>query len=346
MKLPFASLATAAAAFTLAAATMVATDDCNANGVPDDEEISGGLVSDDDANGVPDSCESPGCAPLPGGALRLDRSSLDRAEILNFGERTPTREITIEFWQFVLAPAWQTTFNMSPVDEGSRYLFHGPFADGRVYWDFGACNPNFGPCEPAYLGRLDYLPSENICGSWQHFALVASAEGDFMRIYRNGMLEAQKTGMRPHTPGPAALAIGGGPSYHGMLSGFVDEFRIWNFARQPADIVRDMRRAVAPDAPGLAAYFRFDELQAVGAGDLTGHGFDAALLGSARIVPVQRCCPADINRDGRIDPDDAADFIVCAFAEPPCPEADFSGDAAVDPSDLDAFLNAYFGAGC
>ena len=56
-------------------------------------------------------------------------------------------------------------------------------------------------------------------------------------------------------------------------------------------------------------------------------------------------CPADLNGDGEVNPDDLSDYITCYFESPPCPNADFSGDGEVNPDDLSDAINAYF-AGC
>lgn len=58
-----------------------------------------------------------------------------------------------------------------------------------------------------------------------------------------------------------------------------------------------------------------------------------------------RCCRADFNGDGNLDPDDLADYIACYFAMPPCILADFNNDSNVDPDDLSDYIGAFF-AGC
>ncbi len=64
-----------------------------------------------------------------------------------------------------------------------------------------------------------------------------------------------------------------------------------------------------------------------------------------RQFTIQPSCPADINGDGIVDPDDLTDFIGCYFNIPPCPAADFNADATTDPDDLADFIAAFF-LGC
>ncbi len=57
-------------------------------------------------------------------------------------------------------------------------------------------------------------------------------------------------------------------------------------------------------------------------------------------------CPADINGDGNVDPDDLSDYIACFFT-PPCDRADFNRDGNTDPDDLSDYISVFFsGAGC
>ena len=56
-------------------------------------------------------------------------------------------------------------------------------------------------------------------------------------------------------------------------------------------------------------------------------------------------CPADINGDGVLDPDDLADYIAAYFSDPPGAGTDLNGDGVTDPDDLADYIASYF-AGC
>lgn len=69
---------------------------------------------------------------------------------------------------------------------------------------------------------------------------------------------------------------------------------------------------------------------------------------SAPCIGNATCCPANINHDSAIDPDDLFDFLDDWFANgigpcagPDC-HADHTGDGFVDPDDLFAFLDDWF----
>jgi hypothetical protein len=196
----------------------------------------------------------------------------DYVQIPGFCSNAPTTEVTVEFWQKVSAVRAQSTFCQGDVfDSGNVFNAHVPYADGSVYWDFGDINNG---------GRLGYLPPVSLVGTWQHFALEASQNGNFMRIYRNGVLEAQQAGMTPYQGGNWDLHIGGETSpFYIPFGGLIDEFRIWNVARTQGQILGNMRRSLTTPQSGLVAYWRFDEGAGTMAGDSSGQGRNANLFG-------------------------------------------------------------------
>ncbi len=183
-----------------------------------------------------------------GGSMRyFDGTATSNLIVPNFGQIAPTDEMTIEFWQLVDAPRPCATIDINGNTSTNRIVVHSPWSDGRVYFDFGNITTQ---------GRLSYVPPVEIRGSWQHFACVVSRSGNYMRIYRNGILEAQKTGMTSFTPGNFDLRLSSGPQY---FLGFLDEVRIWNRARSQREIQRDMHAVLRGDERGLIGYWRMDE---------------------------------------------------------------------------------------
>jgi hypothetical protein len=229
---------------------------------------------------VPSPCNA-------GTALSFDGVD-DYVRIPGFLANAPTTEVTVEFWQKVTAAAIQSTFCQSLYVPGSIFNAHVPYNNGTVYWDFGDIAGN--------AGRLSYTPSVSLVGTWQHFALVASQSGNYMRIYRNGVLEASKTGMTPLVRANLDLILGGafvGVPYGGLL----DEFRIWNVARSQADIQATMYHALPLPQSGLVAYWRFDEGPSVTAGDSSGYGNTGTLVNGplwiSSTAPFSPCLSVD-----------------------------------------------------
>ncbi len=306
--------------------------DCNANGVPDSCEIASGEVHDCDADGVPDECQG-GASPMEGAISLALLDFQTQASVPHFGLVMPSEEITIEFWQKVDAPQMQTTFRLD-WSETNRCMAHVPWTDGRVYWDFG---------DPSPIGRLEYEPPEPIVGSWQHFALQASKAGGFMRIYRNGVLEASKSSSDTYLPLDQPLLLGGTFYNPGAgFSGGLDEFRVWDHIRSPEEIKAHLATGVDPRSPGLVAYWRMDE----GAGSVVhdlAAGRDATIDGPVSWLTAPPACPpsADLDRDGSVGATDLA-ILIGAWGGPcrGC-EADLDRSGAVDAADLAILLAAW-----
>jgi len=148
--------------------------------------------------------------------------SFDAVRIPGFGMKLPSSEITIEFWQKVQGAWVQYGVSLSPYNFTHVCRCIAPYNDGKVWFDFG--NNRAG-------GQLSYTPPVSIFGSWQHFAFVASQTGNFMKIYRNGILEAQKVGMTPFANIDCDLLIGDG------FAGLIDEVKIYNRALSAAEIL-------------------------------------------------------------------------------------------------------------
>ena len=62
------------------------------------------------------------------------------------------------------------------------------------------------------------------------------------------------------------------------FNGAMDELRIWNVARTPAEIAANYYRSVAVNSPGLAAYYKFDEGTGTLTADATANGNNGTLV--------------------------------------------------------------------
>jgi signal transduction histidine kinase/ligand-binding sensor domain-containing protein/CheY-like chemotaxis protein/protocatechuate 3,4-dioxygenase beta subunit len=173
-----------------------------------------------------------------------------QVRIPGFGLRVPTGEVTVEFWQKANRLRAPGIFAVGPDFGTNRFQARIGLEDGMVSWDCGDIGNN---------GRLAYRPPETITGRWQHFALVASQRGNFMRIYRNGVLEAQKTGASRFSPTNLDLVLGGGMSPDSGFEGQFDEFRVWNTARSEAQIRECLYRKLSGQEPGLVDLWQFDD---------------------------------------------------------------------------------------
>ena len=62
------------------------------------------------------------------------------------------------------------------------------------------------------------------------------------------------------------------------FNGTMDEVRIWNITRTPAQIQANMQTAVAPNSAGLVAYYKFDEGSGTTTADATTNGNNGTLV--------------------------------------------------------------------
>jgi len=205
-----------------------------------------------------------------GAALQFDGVD-DFVRIANFGLVMPTNEVTVEFWLKVETVKNQVAFTLDPEQATNRFLAHVPWGDGLVLWDFGNWQTD---------GRLSYSPPVAITNAWHHFAFVASRSGNAMRSYRNGVLEASKTGSQVITRGAYDLLLGGiiAGTTTNCMRGQMDEFRVWNVARSQTEIQADMNRPLVGTEANLVAYYRFDEDTGTTVHDATTNGLHGTLV--------------------------------------------------------------------
>jgi len=119
-------------------------------------------------------------------------------------------------------------------------------------------------------------------GQWHHVAVLRDAVSESLRIYVDGVLDFESS------PGSATADVSypdaGVPvdptcnngqllpdgwwltlaaEKHDLVwpsfAGFVDELRVWSVARSAAEIAADRTQVLPPTAPGLVAYYRFEE---------------------------------------------------------------------------------------
>ncbi len=215
-------------------------------------------------------------------------------------------EATIEVWQRMRLVGPQSTFHISFENADfldNRVQAHIPWIDGRVYWDFGDLDGT---------GRLSYLPTVDH-ETWQHYAFVASQTGNadrsspFMRIYRNGVLEAEKLSAdavdtRPFGYNAAWVRLGGF-YWSNLLNGDIAEFRIWTVARTQTEIQRDWQST--PSGDGLLLHWKFAEGSGTTVEDLSGNGYlgrSFASNGTGNAPLIWRSSWGDTGWFGTLDP--------------------------------------------
>jgi len=193
--------------------------------------------------------------------------------VTNFGAIAPTNEVSVEFWAYAHALDEHAAFTLQPDHFTNRLLAHVSYTNGTTYWDFGNAST---------AGRLSYPNPSGTVSNWTHYALVASSNANAMRIYRNGVLETNKTGMAPFVRGTYDLRLGGDGGFS-AFNGRLDDFRVWNTARTAGEISANYRRTLAGNEPGLLLYYRLDAASgtvATNSATATAPAYHGALVNS------------------------------------------------------------------
>jgi hypothetical protein len=142
-------------------------------------------------------------------------------------------------------------------------------------WGMGVCTPG---CQGLNSGAGGLT-----VGVWQHVAAMYT--GSTIQIYKNG----EFVDSIPHngnvTPIEVLLIGIWNDSFHGLI----DEVRVWNTGRSPAQIADDYDRVLDGDEPSLVGYWRFNEGSGQVVGDDSPEGNDGRLgflSGGDRSDPV------------------------------------------------------------
>ncbi|MEO5967542.1 MAG: LamG-like jellyroll fold domain-containing protein [Ferruginibacter sp.] len=96
-----------------------------------------------------------------------------------------------------------------------------------------------------------------IIGVWTHVAVTYDAATNTTNLYKNGILVNSASPASPFTnDGPQQI---GAFNSSFLFQGDIDEVRIWSVVRTPAEILSSFSCRIPDDAPGLVAYYDFDQ---------------------------------------------------------------------------------------
>lgn len=125
-------------------------------------------------------------------------------------------------------------------------------------------------------GNEDRMALEYVVGQWTHITLVH--QGGLLTAYQGGVeIGSVASGS---TTADGTLTIGGlssGQNFQGQL----DELRLWNDGRSPAEVQTNLYQTVEHNDSGLMAYYRFDQQNQTGQTevvDSTSNGRHATMI--------------------------------------------------------------------
>jgi Concanavalin A-like lectin/glucanases superfamily len=194
--------------------------------------------------------------------------------------------------------AWIKTSTSQPGGEFWQGigLFHADVQGGNN--DFGAAilNDTFAFGMGLGPGGSDVTlqastPVDN--GQWMHVASTRNKTTGEVQLFINGMLEQSSTYSQQTNSltASAILTIGGNTVDGRYFVGELDEVRIWNVVRTPAEIAANMFKKLAGTETGLVSYFKFDDTSAATAADTSPTHLDLTLKGNAtRVASTAPLC--------------------------------------------------------
>jgi hypothetical protein len=98
-------------------------------------------------------------------------------------------------------------------------------------------------------------------GQWVHIATTRQKSTGTIQVIVNGILETSNVvaAQTRSLTAPTQITIGGNTIDGRYLNGTMDEVRIWNIVRTPAEILSTMKKKLVGNETGLVGYWRFDE---------------------------------------------------------------------------------------
>ena len=227
--------------------TVINSDGCSVDSEPVVVTVLPPSVAEVESSGPTEFC--------PGGSVTLSAAArqgnaigfnvpVSYVEIPDYSGLNPS-QLTLEVWVYPTSTDYQWIFVKGDFAY-TLQLYYG----GVIY--FGSRNSTRG-FDTAFSGPIVPL------NTWSHIA--CTHDGSVQRIYLNGVLVGSNNMDGLYAGDTGALIIGIHPymdsqyQFHGSL----DELRIWSVAKTREEIVASMNLEVPPEAPNLAAYFKFNE---------------------------------------------------------------------------------------
>ena len=195
----------------------------------------------------------------------LDFDGTDQYATTSSSVNLSNRSFSVEFWaRRDGSNRWDV-----PLTQGTANTDHGlhvGFRDANTF-AFAFWNDDLD-------ASADY--SDN---AWHPWACTYNQTNNQRFIYRDGVVIATDTASGPYLEN-SPLLIARSAQLDANFGGALDELRVWNGVRTPAQINAFLNTTVAGTETNLLAYWRFDEGTGASGIDSSGHGNTAALIGS------------------------------------------------------------------
>ena len=202
----------------------------------------GGVISGNTNTTTPCVTVTPSSSGLNGDGTN-DRVAIPHAASLNV-----ENNFTIECW-----------FNTNIIAYETNLMEKGRWAGNWLFF----IKPKSGQGTKICLASWAWGPTELWgttdlqTGTWYHYA--ATWDGTTRKVYLNGVLEASDVPTGDPIGNTSALGLGAASGGTYEFNGTIDDARIWNVVRTPAEIAASYSVELSGNEPGLVAYYQFND---------------------------------------------------------------------------------------
>jgi hypothetical protein len=131
--------------------------------------------------------------------------------------------------------------------------------------------------------------------TWVHVAATRRQRTGELQIIINGQLETSAiSDNRGPLSDPHSIVLGANTGQANFI-GAMDEVRIWELVRTPAEIAGTMHEQLTGSEPGLVGYWRFEDTESVSAKDSSPRRAVASLNGNPAWVASDALCVSGVG---------------------------------------------------
>jgi hypothetical protein len=220
-----------------------------------------------------------------GSGLSFDGSS-DYVEIADQPELR-TENFTISFWQYL--PNSIPSSDQYPIAKADDKHFVIGIQNSATNYELSVWDSSL------VEHKAGFAKTNLTANRWEHIAAVRDTTNSKTYIYLNGVLMDEQSQSFTPNLGTAAMRFGKRIDGISPFSGYLDDVKIYNYARTQEQIIEDMNGGhPAPGSPvgSPIGYWKFDEGYGDTAYDSSPQGNDGNLYGTC---PGAGTCPSWTN---------------------------------------------------
>jgi YD repeat-containing protein len=180
------------------------------------------------------------------------------------------------------AEGWYNFTSLPASNQRTNIIYHGTGATGGTsygLYNFGNAFLRLELDYPAPTNRFTYsIPFVPTTNRWTHFAITIDDSTRIAKIFVDGVERGSATLPGAIVYNPAVNAQVGDSSTSNFTRAIIDNYRLWNVVRTPAEIAEGLSRQYNGDSRVVLDY-RFDEPQTLNVRDFSpagNHGYRKA----------------------------------------------------------------------